>query len=457
MASVIWVDSDTDDVDVVEFVEAPTPRKHTRPLAGPSKIFNAPATSAGTPHKKRQHALSSDSEIEIVEKTPRAPKKKLKSKPRPPLKERSFDDEVDESDHAVALALQKKWEEEDALAQKRAAETDEKSRRLIERLQKMDEKMAQKRRKLAKGREVPEDGIVYHVVIDADGNTIEGEDDPDNAARLELVKSDFDQALRSGLKLKNVHWFVNAKLEARFEAAKELLNSLGVDTTERNLFHGTAEKNIQPILEGGFLIPGVSQGIQMVHGAACGKGIYLGMDPNISFGYCQGATKMFMCRVITGRSTQTISQAIPRPLGNDQFESWSGPGVYVVKYVDLVVPRYVVEFEMNGALQNFGGLYGGLAGLGGLAGPAGVPGGGLAGLGAFPLVAALPVVRRMMMLIPPAVPVAPPIPAFNPVVGLAAPAARVKPQSNRALKIEADVKIEGKGKAKQVDDPGAYV
>lgn len=47
----------------------------------------------------------------------------------------------------------------------------------------------------------------------------------------------------------SVTWFVNAKLEARFEAAKELLNSLGIDTTERNLFHGTAAANIQPILE----------------------------------------------------------------------------------------------------------------------------------------------------------------------------------------------------------------
>jgi hypothetical protein len=42
---------------------------------------------------------------------------------------------------------------------------------------------------------------------------------------------------------------VNAKLEARFEAAKELLNSLGIDATEKNLFHGTAATNIQPILQ----------------------------------------------------------------------------------------------------------------------------------------------------------------------------------------------------------------
>lgn len=42
---------------------------------------------------------------------------------------------------------------------------------------------------------------------------------------------------------------MNVKLEARFEAAKELLASLGIDNSETNLFHGTAANNIQPILE----------------------------------------------------------------------------------------------------------------------------------------------------------------------------------------------------------------
>jgi hypothetical protein len=42
---------------------------------------------------------------------------------------------------------------------------------------------------------------------------------------------------------------VNAKLEARFKAAKATLDSFGIDSTERNLFHGTAATNIQPILK----------------------------------------------------------------------------------------------------------------------------------------------------------------------------------------------------------------
>ncbi|KAJ7123858.1 hypothetical protein C8R43DRAFT_899455 [Mycena crocata] len=338
MPAVIWIDSDADeenDSDVVEFVEPPTPRKPAPPLAGPSRIVNT-QRQIRTPHKKRQRTPPSDSDVEIID-TPRPKIQKSK--------QIAFDYNEDhaasEEDRRVALALQKKWEEEDELARKQAAETEEMSLRLIERLQKMDQDMAEKRQRLAQSKDVPDDGIVFKVVIDADGKTLEGDDDPDNAAHLDLVKHDFEKALAGGMKLKTVTWFVNAKLEARFEAAKAVLDSFGIDTTEKNLFHGTAATNIEPILKNGFLIPGISPGVAMVHGAACGIGIYLATDSGTSLGYTQGGAKMFMCRVITGRSSNQVSQAIPCPLGHNDFESWSGPGVYVSKYVELVVPRYV--------------------------------------------------------------------------------------------------------------------
>ncbi|KAJ7933137.1 hypothetical protein B0H13DRAFT_2650567 [Mycena leptocephala] len=136
----------------------------------------------------------------------------------------------------------------------------------------------QKRRKGGQNNAVPEDGIVFKVVVDADGNTLEGDPDPDNVAQsdnfpLELVKRVFEEPGPDMLgvgtqrpRVKTVTWFVNVKLEARFEAAKELLASLGIDNGETSLFHGTAANNIQPILEGGFLIPGVSSGGKMANG-----------------------------------------------------------------------------------------------------------------------------------------------------------------------------------------------
>ncbi|KAJ7901452.1 hypothetical protein B0H13DRAFT_2336025 [Mycena leptocephala] len=105
---------------------------------------------------------------------------------------------------------------------------------------------------LAQSKDVPDEGIVFKVIIDADSKTLEGPDDPDNAtqpAPLDLVKRDWEAALAGGLRLKNVNWFVDAKLEARFEVAKEALNSFAIDTIERNLFHGTAAENIGLILK----------------------------------------------------------------------------------------------------------------------------------------------------------------------------------------------------------------
>ncbi|KAK7039311.1 ADP-ribosylation [Favolaschia claudopus] len=422
MASVIWIDSDIDDDDdFIEIIEA-SPRK---PLAGPSTIVNTPRRPKAD--KKRYRAESPDSDIDIVEATP---------KPKVP---RSVPQDHD--DHAMAMALQKKWEDEDAIAQKQAAKIEERSLKLVARLQEMDQKMAEKRRQLAGSQDVPDDGIVFRVVVDADGKTIEGDDDPDNAERLEVVKKDFEQAIAGGLKVKTVQWFVNAKLEARFEAAKAQLVSLGIDATEMNLFHGTAEANIQPILENGFLIPGVSPGVQMVNGAACGIGIYLATSPSTSLSYTQGASRMFMCRVIPGRTSPKISQAVPAPLGQNGHESWTmNAGVYVVKYADLVVPRYVVEFQNSYNAHAYR--------LPVVAPPIVAPLGGLGVIGGMAAGPAVPFNyaqwAAMFMAAAPALPaVAAPAPKRT-------RATAAKPRATRA------VKGKGKAKVKQEDHDGQY-
>ncbi|KAJ7934477.1 hypothetical protein B0H13DRAFT_1855085 [Mycena leptocephala] len=365
--SIIWVDCEGEDEDFIEIVESIQPSRESvvrQPPSGPSSTTSRPS---GT----RRRSQSPDSDIEIID-TP--PSKRQRSGP-------DCEGETPD-DYAIALALQKQWEEEDGVARKRAAEDEERSQQLIARLQAMDEKMdkkrriaPQKRRKGGQDNAVPEDGIVFKVVVDADGNTLEGDPDPDNVAHLELVKRVFEEPgpdmLGVGtqrLKVKtgswpesverqrhstlvSVTWFVNVKLEARFEAAKELLASLGIDNSETNLFHGTAANNIQPILEGGFLIPGVSSDGKMVNGKTEGYGIYLAPTASASIGYARGINKMFMCRVVTGRVSNEISHAKPRPLGQNGYESCYGTGAsvghfYVVKHIELVLPRYVVEFDM---------------------------------------------------------------------------------------------------------------
>ncbi|KAJ7187182.1 hypothetical protein C8R46DRAFT_1184871 [Mycena filopes] len=328
MPSVIWIDSDGED-DEIEFVEAPTNQKRRNASAGPS---SAAKTS------KRQRPQSPDSDIHIIE----GPAGGANIAPLPPLAVQS------EADREFALALQKQWDAEPEPAAAPAPK---------------------KRRRVAKKKKEPEAGIVF--------KTIDGEEDADNAARLELVKRDFEQALGDGLKIKTVQWVVNATLETRFEAAKETLDSHGIDSTEQNLFHGTAATNIQSILENGFMIPGVTPGARRLraHGASCGVGVYLATSPLTSVGYTQGASRMFMCRV---------SQAKPRPLGENGYESWTGGdggGVYVVKYVDLIVPRYVVEFEQNAAWGAFQVGAGGIGLPGAFMPPPGMLAGLMAGFG----------------------------------------------------------------------------
>ncbi|KAJ7918070.1 hypothetical protein B0H13DRAFT_2269276 [Mycena leptocephala] len=306
--SIIWVDCEGEDEDFIEIIESKQPSREPvvrRPPSGPSSTTLRPSST-------RRRSRSPDSDIEIID-TP------------PSKRQRSGLDCEEETpdDHTLALALQNQWEE-----------------MLIARLQAMDEKMdkkrhiaPQKRRKGGQNNAVPEDGIVFKVVVDADGNTLKGDPDPDNALpvihayvgsfSLELVKRVFEEPGPDMLgvgtqrpRVKTVTWFVNVKLEARFEAAKELLASLGIDNSETSLFHGTAANNIQPILE----VSDSSSGGKMANGKTEGYGIYLAPTASASLGDNRSNFK------------QNTSTSISH--------------FYVVKHVELVPPRYVVEFDM---------------------------------------------------------------------------------------------------------------
>ncbi|KAJ7670193.1 hypothetical protein DFH06DRAFT_1468823 [Mycena polygramma] len=461
MASVIWIDSDSNDdlVDICENPRRATPHKGLAGVAGPSTIA---ASSMGErlhgKKKRRREELPEDCII-VNSKASNVAKAE---------KGLTFVEDDDPYARAIALALQKEGQEEEvALARDCAAALDERSTGTTSHCQNTDENVAPKRRKTAKKKtkkdDALDDGIVFEVTIDSEGNTIEGDDDPDNAAHFKLVKRDFEQALSFGLKVKTVRWFVNAKLEARFEAAKEILESLNIDTTERSLFHGTADANIEPILKGGFLIPGVTRGVRKANGAAYGLGIYLAVVPSTSFVYCQGAWRMFMCRVITGRSTSQICRKRPLPLGQNDFESYAGAGVYVVKYADLVVPRYVVEFEHNAALANFGLTQGNLGAHGmPMMGPQYegalgamlsnlplMPPGGMAGLFAGLPMALPPVVAVGGFL---GAPVVPPITTAAPKRAAAKPKAATKRVTVEGTSVHGPIcKGKGKGKMKAED------
>ena len=113
----------------------------------------------------------------------------------------------------------------------------------------------------------PQEGIVFRVVVNADGNLEDGSSaHPDDLDRFEPWRQLFEKG--SNCKVKrctdestavmmletdslpyppsSVHWIVNYELEKRFEEARvKLREILGCEPEEKQLFHGTSAANIE--------------------------------------------------------------------------------------------------------------------------------------------------------------------------------------------------------------------
>ncbi|KAF8885277.1 hypothetical protein CPB85DRAFT_1337235 [Mucidula mucida] len=191
------------------------------------------------------------------------------------------------------------------------------------------------------------EGIVFKVAIDtetsllADGSSAH----PDDLARFEPGRINSRPLVSN-----DIHWVVNYELEKRFEESRDILRDIcGEEPRELQLFHGTRPENIDSILNSGFRIGGMG-GHAIVNGTLQGYGVYLAADPNLSLGHAPNATRIFACRVLAGRTTGDLqySQTLPKAeVGSGQFETYSGIGIYVVRHTQLVLPCYMIEFEIQ--------------------------------------------------------------------------------------------------------------
>ncbi|KAF7329935.1 PARP catalytic domain-containing protein [Mycena kentingensis (nom. inval.)] len=204
---------------------------------------------------------------------------------------------------------------------------------------------------LAKAVEARREGIVFRLSVDVETKLL---DDGTPAHEDDLARFEPWRAIlaNSGVKVKKFHWVVNYELEKRFEAAREILrrNMDGKEPEERRMFHGTRPENIDKILEGGFKIGGIG-GHGIVNGHLQGYGVYLAENFALSLGHAANSTRIFACRVLPGRTTnsETYTQSIPsKAVCSGQYESYSGtPGMLVVRHTALVLPCYMIEFEMQ--------------------------------------------------------------------------------------------------------------
>lgn len=170
--------------------------------------------STSTSSKRRYQDEDKDSGIEFIPRQCALGRKqsvgkgKDKESDRPPpevidlLTENETDSETDSEDHAVAgpstllhaqprpvilslsdedlqfaRKLQQELDDED---RRRREEDDKKSAEYIAWMDKTTKEMDAKRAKLAKVFDGRESGLVYQVVIDAEGRTLEGDEDADN-------------------------------------------------------------------------------------------------------------------------------------------------------------------------------------------------------------------------------------------------------------------------------------
>ena len=108
------------------------------------------------------------------------------------------------------------------------------------------------------------------------------------------------------------------------------------------LFHGTAETNIAPIIQDGFQVKYNKIG-------AYGKGTYFSTVANYSITYAKdGRDKicyMFLCSVITGiAGTYGSMQEINITEHDNAVNSHTNPSIYVTPYDYGAIPKYIIAF-----------------------------------------------------------------------------------------------------------------
>jgi len=138
-------------------------------------------------------------------------------------------------------------------------------------------------------------------------------------------------------KIQSIELVHNKNLEAKFEAKKEELKKQGIEECLL-LFHGTAQKNIQPILERNFDISIIA------NGRIYGNGVYFSECPEVSMGYSDDQKSLVLCKVLTGNNSTVVKDPNNPNTGfkrkRDDERFWA----IVVPDVDQILPKYVINF-----------------------------------------------------------------------------------------------------------------
>lgn len=154
----------------------------------------------------------------------------------------------------------------------------------------------------------------------------------------------------SGVKIDKIENVLKPELVTAFEARwNQMTKQLGKNLTVPSIaYHGTAEANINSILEKGLLVPGKGAGKDVGHATDngwWGGGIYLSPDHSLSIGYCGGGRKLLICSVIMGRRYRVTERMDGGDLveGYDSHVAEEGKE-WVIFEPSQVLPCYLVSF-----------------------------------------------------------------------------------------------------------------
>lgn len=166
-----------------------------------------------------------------------------------------------------------------------------------------------------------------------------------------LAESQFYRLLSGSYgnqRLTKVEYVVNPELVREFKKCRESLKATrGEEYSYPVLaFHGTEEKNIVPICETGFKIPGDSGHKHRTDTGYYGKGVYFSEYPSYSMSYISGSTKFLLCQVLPGKvynCTKLIHGAALMKGYDSHMSPCKKELVIFNKY--HILPSYIVHYQ----------------------------------------------------------------------------------------------------------------
>jgi len=146
-----------------------------------------------------------------------------------------------------------------------------------------------------------------------------------------------------GMEIASIDLVTNRVLEAKFEAKKNELSEAGKEAESLLLFHGTPQSNILSILKENF------DPSKMRNGRAYGDGVYFSEQPEVSFGYSTDMRSLILCCVLLTPQCKEVDK-------REERFGRKGCWAIVVPEIDLILPKYVINFTRDSEMYSYGYL-----------------------------------------------------------------------------------------------------